>query len=308
MKNNFIKCFSVLIFLTISSCSKEEPEEIINNKFEVSVNGSAVLSNKDNLSNQGPLSINTSCTSIFVNFFSYQNITTMHLTKEGVFKSIEYQTYGSANSSGKTYKAAAFKPISTFQIKNFRFNEITKSVYFEFDGYLMNSRKNSDTVQLKGKIDCINIKDAGCGVDWFLEMGATINGYSYKENVNYSKIVNDAKSDLLSFSEDGFSFELSSPEKFDNLPLQTYQFNENTVSNKITFDKYIGIIRADNYITVGPKLPQEWQKYKCIGSFTLTERNKINSSVQTKGIFSMNVYDIFTNELVYTISNGKFQV
>jgi hypothetical protein len=296
MKKVLIICI-VLIGL-ISGCEDKAPEPYVN-KYEISINDGPVIRN------QAFFSINENCGLIFTNIWlNDEYVLEMDLSDAGSIRKV-LLTGVWPKIVDASYRSADFIPSSTFLIKNFKFDKANRDIIFEFEGQLTDPRPNKNkSISIKGKIEDKNVIIAKCN-GLLQKVTASINGSVYRENMTYSISEADGRTSCYSFSENGYSLSLFTPQEPKDMELKTYSFGKNSTTNLITFEKYIGSVRATQYISP-PKIDGEWEKFDYVGGFTLTEKVNSNGRVFTKGIFSLDVFDKNSNALVYSIMNGEF--
>lgn len=296
MKNISIIC--ILFIGIISGCEDKAPEPYVN-KYEISINNGSVIRN------QALFSINENCGLIFTNIWlNEEYVLDMDLSDAGSIRKI--LLIGAwPKKENESYRSADFIPSTTFLIKNFKFDKANRDLSFEFEGQLTDPRPNKDkSISIKGKIEDKNLIIAKCN-GLLQKVTASINGSAYRENMTYSLSEANGQTACYSFSENGYSLTLFTPQEPKDMELKTYSFGKNSTTNLITFEKYIGSVRSTQYVSP-PKIDGEWEKFDYVGGFTLTEKVNSNGRVFTKGIFSLDVFDKNSNALVYSITNGQF--
>ena len=88
MKNYFIKLLFILLLFVFVSCSKDEPIEIIDKKFEVSIDNSIVITHKSEMPRTASLDIITQCEFISIGMFiDNKYILEIGMLKNGVIQS-----------------------------------------------------------------------------------------------------------------------------------------------------------------------------------------------------------------------------
>lgn len=271
-------------------------------KYDLLIDNFFVISNSISIDTEVNAVVN--CNSIFVNVVMKSGYKIqIQLTKNGIVKNVVATETFSPN---RTFRTLAYVPSSNFLIKNFIFNNITKSLYFEFDGILVNTTKNSEKINFKGKIqqDMIGTNLCQSRVS---NVYAKINNIEYQQNIS-SENTSNLKSKIYSFSDNGLSFEFITEKRIENTPLGEYQFNEDSTFNKIIYANFIGVPYSAALNSNPTKIDSEWQQYNYNGTFIITEKITGNQGIQAKGTFSINVYDLITNELKYTITDGTFVI
>jgi hypothetical protein len=293
-------CFA-LVALT-SGCEDKTLEKYVNT-YEISINNSPIIKN------QAAFSINENCGLVFSSIWlNDEYVLDIELSDVGAIRKILLIGVWPKNDRDESFRSVDFIPGSTFQIKNFQFDKLNKKISFDFEGKLMDPRNFPQyigrTVTIKGKIEDKNLIIAPCR-GLLQNVKATVNGFLYTENMTYSLSESSGKTASFSFSENGYSITFLTSQQLKDMDLKSYSFGKNSTNDFITFEKYIGPIRSTQYITP-PKIDGEWEKYNYEGSFTITEKINSNGRLFTKGVFSLNVYDKITNDLLYTITNGEF--
>jgi hypothetical protein len=289
--------YIALVALGFSCDDKKGIEKDINT-FEISINNSPIVKN------QAEFSVNENCGFIFSDVLVNNDYSiTMELSDAGVIRKI---LLFELNGNYRTYKSVDFIPSSNFNINNFFFDRQSKKIGFDFGGQLLNPQDNLKAINIKGKVEDKTLNIVECKEQPF-SIKAKINNAIYRENKIYILYQINGPSETFSFSEDGYSLVLLTAQELKNMSLKAYTFDNNSITNKISFEKYIGPVRSSLFIDP-PKIDGEWEKYNYQGSFTILERITSNSRVFTKGVFSMNVYDKNTNELKYAITNGEFML
>lgn len=211
----------------------------------------------------------------------------------------------------KTYHTADFNPTNTFQIKNYKYDPITRDLYFEYEGKLFERLPEIDlsasSITIKGKVNRKNIETRTESVHH-----PQIATFSYGDNAFYPITYLSSRSqeddqvfhhdfitnsgDRLRFSFDHFTLNpLSFPKQ--------YTFEANSSKNDITFYKFNGQPRATSYYIIRD---EDWKKYSCSGSFTITERFAFANYHITKGTFALEVHD--NNNLLIKTEDGEFVI
>ncbi len=289
---------SVVIIATIFGCDDNPPKPYVNS-YEISINDGPVVRNN------AQFSMNESCGLIFLSpSINEEYVLEMELTDLGAIRKI--LLIGAwPKKDNESYRSADFVPSSTFHIKNFKFDKANRDLSFEFEGQLTDQRPNKNkSITIKGKIEDKNLILAKCN-GLLQKVTASINGGAYRENMAYSVSEANGQTACFSFSENGYSLTLFTPQAPKDMELKTYCFGKNSTTNLITFEKYIGPVKSSQYISP-PKIDGEWEKFDYAGSFTLTEKVNSNGRIFAKGIFSLDVFDKNSNALVYSITNGEF--
>lgn len=104
------------------------------------------------------------------------------------------------------------------------------------------------------------------------------------------------------YSDNGYRTIFKSQIDLWNLKKGIYNFDQNSIENKIDFEQYIGNARATQLLWIRDV---DWKKHQTSGSFTILEHIIINGEKVTKGEMNLQVYD--NGVLVYSILNGIFE-
>ena len=200
---------------------------------------------------------------------------------------------------GKVYRTADFNPSETFIIKNFKFDENTKNVSFEYEGKMYESSDivniSAKTITVKGKIDT-TISDitqtSGIPLPW---AEFSTGNYTFS-TVRSVSARSENFSHMNYLTHDGYRLQLALDFTFPGtiFPV-THTFDLGATVNNLTYMKFIGEPRATIPDFIQAK---DWKTYPTKGTLTL---NKIASD-HYEGTFSIEVYDGTT--LLHKTDNG----
>lgn len=212
---------------------------------------------------------------------------------------------------GKNYRSADFNPTADFHIKNYRYDPVTRDLYFEFEGKLFEVlpevNENGGSIMLKGKVDekQIELRHENAANRPIATFGyangnfypvINFSGRSDEEyTIFHHNFISD-KGERIHFSFDPFVLNAAS------LPSE-FTFNQETANNRIDFYKFTGFPRS----TMARIMREEdWKKYNCSGTFTVLETFGYANGHISKGTFSMDIYD--NQQLYITTENGMFVI
>lgn len=310
--NNFerlsIRLYSLILFLLLFSCTKDEDVLIVNQSVDVLIdNKQFQLINNDFL-------IVENCNDLFIDFIydkpENHFMMSFILSKKGELKHISLLDF---RRSSSFYRTPDFNPLRLMAIKNFKYDGIKKSVYFDFSGELIktiNGIQDMDTpqdkVKIKGTVNTNNIKTEECSIfipDLTFEV-PELKFVTTKINASFNPSVSTYSYIFRYYSNNGYRILIKSKTDLWNLDKGVYPFNENSAENRFDLEQYIGIIRASDSGTYSRDI--DWKKYQTAGSYTILEHVIINGQKVTKGEMNLKVYD--NGVLIHTITKGKFEV
>lgn len=212
---------------------------------------------------------------------------------------------------GKNYRTADFIPANDLQIRNYSYNPTTRDLYFEFEGKLFeilsDANPSGGNINLKGKVDQkqIELRVENKGTQPIAKFNVGANSFypviyfsarsEESDHIFHHSFISN-KGDRIRFAFDPFILNVPV------LPI-TFSFDRESTTNRIDFYEFNSFSRS----TMGMVIREEdWKKYNCSGSITVTEKFNEGSGSFTKGTFSLEVYD---NEQHYlTTENGTFVI
>ncbi len=302
-----MKISVLLLLILIISCTSDDstvPETV-----EVVPKNTAQLNFDDNPVDSEIVSVNAVyiCEErISLNIMSKEDSVTsalfnLELLKTGEIIFAKY--YHPENFTTKEYKSADFIPGSTLNIENFNFIENEK-LSFTLSGHLLQRSEGfldqSETKSFSVTFDIEEFSKSTCNVfqdfvqlnneDFtFYNLVRSSQGYNLGREVNYH-----------SLSLEGYYFNLGTfNETISNLPLGTYNFDENS-NTKISLSQYIG---APRFYSADPNLfAPDWKDYDCAGSFTILSVEQIDQQKVTT--ISMNFTASFNGVIEYNFNNA----
>ncbi|MCL6462810.1 MAG: hypothetical protein I4O51_13205 [Flavobacterium micromati] len=210
------------------------------------------------------------------------------------------------------FETADFNPVALMKITNFKYDEATNYVHFEYSGELINVRsafddtdKISPRLNIQGVVTIKDLMDYECKS--FLPTvqfkTPTITFTGTRANATYDASLNTNPYIHRFYSNNGYRAIIKSKVDLWNLDKGTYTFDQNTIENRIDLEQYTGIFRATQLLWIRT---QDWKKFQTSGSYTIKEHLMINGLKVTKGEMNLQVYD--NGVLLHSVSNGKFEV
>lgn len=273
----------LLLFVLLGfGCSENETavliEEVLpKNSIEIEIDGQKVES--DIVSIDAFYSCDKT---ISVNVSSKKNRVTSELfrivlLKDGQLIQANFVDKENAFSNIK-YRTPDYIPSSTLKIEAFEFVENEK-LYLKFSGSLLKQIHNlfddSEEIKINGIVE---VKEFGKSICSYFSDTILLNDEI--KFFNISKISrNSAQNKNIIYeatSLNGYNIQFKNfTEWLPNMALGTYNFDANTLSEKIEFKKYIGTPKFfssnSNFV-----LPTDWENYETKGSFTILEKEKVD--------------------------------
>lgn len=202
---------------------------------------------------------------------------------------------------GKKYRTADFNPLETFSIKNYKFDEIAKTVSFEYEGKMYETSETVNTsaksITVKGKIDTkISFVDKGPFTP-LAYANFTSENYSFTTIRAFTLQNNNVMTVYMNyFTNTGERLQLAVNQSFfaSIFPV-TYTFDLDDTVNNLTYMKFIGSPRGTGQDVLRP---EDWKTFPTKGKLTL---NKISPDYYS-GTFSIEVYD--DDKLLHKTDNG----
>lgn len=303
-----IKATNLLLLLFLASCNCDDViKEEVANTLDIKIDNEQLKITNNQISS------NESCDDLFASC-SYQNPKDpgfrieFRLKKNGALRNITLFDYRNQNAH---FESADFNPKGLMLISNFTYDAAKKHLHFDFKGYLLKQAyyEELDIVKekkyIEGSVDINTVRNTECTfTNPQLNFATTdFNFFStiYFGEYNPTLVVNPYQ--LYFYSDSGFRTIIKSKIKFPQLALGTYNFDQNTVENKIDFDQYVGVFRATQLLYVRDI---DWKKYKTAGSYTILEQITVNGEKVTKGEMNLQVYE--NGIIKHDIKYAKFEV
>ena len=304
-----MKKFMILIFAALTvSCSNDdsviENTEIIekSNQIDIKIEG---ISCNDNIANVSAFfncnqNLNISVNSKKNNVT--QELISINLTKEGELKSVYFADL--RGNFRQDYYSPDFIPSSTITITDFEFIENT-SLKFKFSGEVFKLKYNfqepNETIQIEGSVEINEFSKSICN--------AFINFITLDNNIKFSNISrlsqgNPPNSNIRyeGNSLNGYNINIKNlTENLTDMPLGTYEFSDNSTTEKIEFRKYIGLPKSFSTTFL---IPSDWLVYETQGSFTIVEKTTINGFPVVK--IKLNFTASSNGIIEHTFNNAEF--
>lgn len=285
------KILSIILVIIFLNCSNDDVKEnlpateIEENNIELSINGTEI---SENILNPRAYLCDEKLTLFFESKKNKvrSELFSMVLSKEGKLKYASF--VDKTGNVDQHYRTADFIPSSTLNIETFEFveNEVLK---IKFSGTLLeeiyNYLQGFKTIEISGQIEIKEFGKSYCNSYndfiklsndiYFDDISILSQGYSDDRIVEYT-----------SNSLNGFNISFENFTKFiKDMPIGTYNFNPNSIEEKIEFRKYIGIPKSfANHIY----LRNDWIVYETSGSFTIDEKVMVNNEMVIKGKLNFN--------------------
>jgi len=221
---------------------------------------------------------------------------------------VDYTLKGGDNS----FDTADFNPVALLKITNFKYDEATNYLHFEYSGELIKIRsdfydidKIAPRIDIQGVVTIKDLTDYECKT--FLPTAQfetpTITFTGTKANATHDPSLSSNPYVHRFYSNNGYRMFFNLKNDFWSFEKgKTYKFDQNTIEDRIDFDQYIGAFRATQLLWIKDV---EWKKYQTAGSFTILEHKIVNGIKVTKGEMNLQVYD--NGVLIHNIVNGTFE-
>ena len=305
------KIVLLLVFGFFIACSNSNEDEI---NPEVTHTLAVFIENEKFNIAPDKIFINENCDLIFISIYC-NNLNDLgfkinfELYKSGVINKINLIDF---RNSSKAYSTADFNANETFQISNFIYDSATNYLHFDFEGDLIAINNNYSTIDnsserkfLRGQIDSKTIIETNC-TEYFSDLNFNATNLTFHSNLKYSSQNHNTVTNPFTYyfySDNGFKIVFKNSAKQFDLPINQYDFDENTIENRVDFEKYIGNIRATQLLFIRPI---DWKNYQTSGNYKILEHTIVNGKNVTKGELNLNVYD--NGNLLYEIKDAPFEI
>lgn len=302
------KILILLIIVLNISCSddsiNDENNSVIENpnKITLKINGVNTTENISDISSYFSCDrdLNVTVTSKKNNVT--EDLIVLNLTKNGELKSLYF-----ADKSGnfrQDYYSPDFIPSSTITISEFEFSE-NSILKFKFSGQVFKKKYNflepNESITIEGNVEIKKFIENECNT--------FVNYMTLDNDIKLSNIrrINENNQQNLivryeGTSLNGYNIELKNlNQNLMEMPLGTYSFSNNSITEKIEFRKYIGIPKSFSTTIL---IPTDWTLYETQGSFTITEKTTINGFQVVK--LKLNFTASQNGTVEYTFTNSDF--
>lgn len=303
-----INATSLLLLLFVGSCDSEEAKtEDIINSLDIKID------NEQLKITNGRISSNESCDDLFVSC-SYQNPKDagfrieFRLKKNGALRNITLFDYRNRNAH---LESADFNPKGLMSITNFEYDESKKYLHFDFKGELLDQSysdeldANKKRKHIEGTITIEDVRNTKC-TSFIPKLNFETTNLTFLSNINFASYDSGLKTNPYGFyfySDNGYRAIIKSKVDLWNLEKGIYNFDQNSIENRIDFEQYIGIFRATQLLWIRDI---DWKKHQTSGSYTILEHVIINGEKVTKGEMNLQAFD--NGVLKQNITNAKFEV
>jgi hypothetical protein len=276
------KIIILLALVTSISCSddvtvnQESANPEIKNKIDLKING--VISNENITSVNASFSCGNQL-NIWVE--SKKNNVTKEIIKIKLTNTRELKYIQliceDNNNITENFYSPDFIPSSTINISNFQFIE-AKTLKFKLNGTLFKKKYSlleaNKTLDINVDFEIKDFTPHTCN--------AFINTLNLNNNINFTNLSRTVDSNLqfnnvlyTGVSLNGYHININNLNaSLLDLPIGTYTFSDNSITEKIEFRKYIGLPKSLS--TSNNIIPSEWIKYETQGSFTILSKTIIN--------------------------------
>jgi hypothetical protein len=234
-----------------------------------------------------------------------------NILKNGALDKASLVLYPAEGGVADIFDTADFNPIALMKITNFKYDEATNYVHFEYSGEVIliqgprNSNKDLPRKFIQGVVTITNLDNYKCNT--FLPTAQfetpTVTFIGTRANATHDPSLNSNPYIHRFYSNNGYRMFFNLKDDFWNFEKgKTYKFDQNTIENKIDFQHYTGRFRATQTFDYEDS---DWKKFETAGSFTILAHIIINGHKVSKGEMNLQVYD--NGVLIHNIVNGKFE-
>ena len=300
-----IEIFLVVIISFLCSCSKEEisNELIVKNELNIEVNGTQYKSINEKIGG------NENCDKLFINasYFDKNKIDftiKFEISKSGQLLKVWYEEYILPNNSiqvKKIFLSPNFRPLSTFAITNFSYNNLSGEVKFNFAGIVFLENNINTSKNIEGNIKIESLKSVTCSIS---KTGLTfespnLNLYSfYNSRIQFSNLTQQHQF----FSNNGYKIYVNTISDLWNYELGEIVFSENANINNVEFAKAIGPIFADQIQNINQ---QQWTVYQTSGKIILLSKTIENNEKVITGKLNLKITE--NNVTIYELNGIDFK-
>jgi hypothetical protein len=296
------------IFILFISCSNDEIETVTTSK-----SLDITIDNRNLKITNSSISSNENCDAIFVSCRYYKNDDKgfqieFWLNKKGIIRSIRVYDY---RNKAYVFETANFNPKGLMAISNFKYDETTHYLHFDFNGELIQETYSGELniekarKHIEGVVDIKDVIKTTCE-SYSSNLNFVSNNLNFSTNIPVGSFDSKLKTNPYQFyfySDNGYRTVFKSNKDLWNLEKGTYTFDQNSIENRIDLEKYIGIYR---FTQLGLSEENEWKKHQTSGNYTILDHKIINGEKVTKGEFNLQVFD--AGILKHNITNAKFEV
>lgn len=233
------------------------------------------------------------------------------ILKNGALHKASLTIFPDQGGVADIFDTADFNPIALMKITNFKYDEATNYVHFEYSGEVIliqgprNSNIDLPRKFIQGVVTIKNLDDYKCNTflptAQFETPTVTFIGTRANATHDFSLISNPYIHRF--YSNNGYRIFFNLKDDFWNFEKgKTYKFDQNTIENRIDIQHYTGRLRATQTFDYDEV---DWKKYQTAGSFTMLEHIIINGHKVSKGEMNLQVYD--NGVLIHNIVNGTFE-
>lgn len=299
-KNNL---FIVVTLLLVASCSSYEDvveEEISQAKVTIENNTVNVPENSING--------NSNCNSIHLELSGNETNTfkgyrlNIHISKSGDLERVKYYEFNNPQGSIILFLTPNFNPLSKFKIENFKYDETTGRLEFDFGGTVFQDENINNNRKVSGKVKVINFKTIECSIgtaslthssnDLDLHAFTTVlTKFNFNTNQIHRFYLNNGYKIYMKFSSDLWDY--VGTEKF---------FNSNSGNDNVEFYKYIGPLLADQMQEIRNS---DWKFFQTSGKIIIDNKYIENGDKIISGRINLVVQE--NGVIIYTLIGIKFK-
>lgn len=302
---NLINTLILFLLVALSSCSKDEIVQEVNveNQLNININGVQYKSINDKIGG------NENCDKLFISasYFDENKIdftVRFQISKSGQLLKVWYEEYVLPNPAmlqKSIFLTPNFRPLSTFAISNFVYNEATGETNFDFTGkvFLENNSKVERTIS--GAIKIKSLRTTTCSaVNTGIRFNSEdLNLYSFSE---VRTLFPNQTQQHKFFSNNGYRLYINTKTDLWNYPLGNLVFDENDNIDNVEFAKAIGPIFADQIQNFDL---QKWQQYQTSGQIIILNKTIENNQKVITGKINLIVKE--NNQIIFLLKGINFK-
>jgi len=301
-------CFVILGVLILVSCSENDDSILTEANREMTLNIDGELFEFKENEPYAVLGGNTNCNKIFFNTLLSNDLAlrfNIELLKNGQLVDAKIIQLTPESPHFIYYLTEDFKPKSSFEISNFNFDPLSNDIEFDFDGTLFREDDESfnDKKIVNGSVRLKSYTDVDCSekfLDYIEYKTETFEFFSTR--ATHGTNSENPYHKHVFWSNNGHLLRIIGERDFWDMPIGTYDFDENSSINKVFLSRYLGPTKATLERDYNE---EEWEALETIGNFTIDQKLEDGYAKRIEGSITMEVFS--NGQFLFSVENMKFK-
>jgi len=307
-KQVYIVWVAILGILILVGCSEDDNSVLTEAHREMTLSIDGELFEFKENEPYAALGGNTNCNKIFFNTSLSNDIAlrfNIELLKNGQLVNAKIIELPPNSAHFVYYITEDFTPKSSFEISNFDFDPINNDIEFDFNGTVF--REDGESLNGKkivnGSVRLNSYTDVDCSIRFIDYIEYNTEAFEFfSTRATHGRNSENPYHKHTFWSNNGHQLRIIGENDFWNMPIGTYNFDENSFINNVVLSRYTGPTEAT---LARDYNEEEWEALETIGNFTIDQKLEDGNDKRIEGRINM---DVFSNgQFLYSIEDMKYR-